>query len=218
MRKEEILEKMRTKKLVIGIDIDGVFTEYYDFIKNKGAEWLKRHNKPAIIRNSCAQELTQLYGITEEEDNSFWEESFEEYFAGEYSKELAQWVETNQDKYEIYIMTARHNHYTKKKQREIKEVTYEALDKLGLLQVVGKERIIFTTEEKVEAMKEYGVDVMVDDSPYVFSNIRGIVPFLIVWDSPYNKCVMNCHRAYNVSDLDEYVRNINDGKPLNDKL
>lgn len=194
----------------IGIDIDGVLTNIAEFALEKGLEFCKETGKGKLIKIS-SYDTKEAFGWDEETDNAFWKKYLFLYAtenpvidgASENIKKLKK------DGNNLYIITARGLAGPDVTNIEIRDKMRNIVkDWLSKNDIVYDE-IIFTTEDKSQAIKDKKIDVMIDDSPYNLKSLSKITK-MICYDWPYNRDVNNenIYRCYNWDEIYEYINNI----------
>ena len=192
----------------IGIDIDGVLTDFEKWQLEVGSKFFLSYNK--TIQDPNGYDSNIVFDVDQETDSAFWKEYLYEYakkeparkYAGEVIKKLKE------KGYQIYIITARHltnqNNIIGQEMRNIvinwlkeNDITYDD--------------IIFSPEDKLEICMELGINIMIEDKPENILNISKIIP-VICFHAGYNKsCVgSNIFRAYTWYDVyNQIVNKIN---------
>lgn len=147
----------------IGIDVDGVildferqmrfFAEYYDVMKNHNG---KVENDFSYLKNYDWQDDEK-----EEFKNEYLIKGTHECSLISGSKMI---IDLMHDKgLEIYLITARGS-VNKKTKEEVTKV----LDKYNIYY----DQIYFEVTDKVSTCKELGIDLMIDDNPYICNDLK----------------------------------------------
>lgn len=194
----------------IGIDIDGVLTNIAEFALEKGLEFCKETGKGKLIKIS-SYDTKEAFGWDEETDNAFWKKylflyATENPVIGGASENIKK---LKKDGNNLYIITARGLAGPDVTNIEIRDKMRNIVkDWLSKNDIVYDE-IIFTTEDKSQAIKDKKIDVMIDDSPYNLKSLSKITK-MICYDWPYNRDVNNenIYRCYNWDEIYEYINNI----------
>ena len=171
----------------IGIDIDGVLTNYQKEVLDYGTKMCIDEGLPIEIDASKYHE-NEIFNWSEEQDIKFWNKYIIEYFKNTPIKNFASEVieKLRQEGHKIFIITAR-NEYGMPKEYYGKEqeITKQWLEKNH----IKYDKIIFEAE-KLEPCIENKIDVMIEDSPenieYLSKQIK-----VIKFDCQYNKEVNN---------------------------
>ena len=171
----------------IGIDIDGVLTNYEREVLDYGTKICIEEGWPIEIDLRKYDE-TETFNWNQERANKFWNKYIIKYFTETPVRKFAPEVieKLRQDGHKIYLITARDDYgmpleYYGKEQ----EITKVWLEKNN----IKYDKLIFETE-KLEPCRENRIDVMIEDSP---SNINELSKYIkvIKFDCQYNKNVNN---------------------------
>lgn len=171
----------------IGIDIDGVLTNYQKEVLDFGTKMCIDEGWPIEIDVSKYHE-NEIFNWSEEQDIKFWNKYIIEYFKNTPIKNFASEViaKLRQEGHKIFIITAR-NEYGMPKEYygQEQEITKQWLEKNN----IKYDKIMFEVE-KLEPCIENKIDVMIEDSP---SNINELSKHIkvIKFDCQYNKNVNN---------------------------
>ena len=183
----------------IGIDIDGVLTDYFKFIVTYGIKFCYENNINYKISEEKYYE-GELLNITDEEIEMFWNKYLEfygsRYPVRQYASEVIKKLKENN---EIYIITARNE---------------EGLpeDKIGLMKTFTQnwlkdnnivyDSLAFVSGNKVEYCLKNNIDIIVEDSPRNIAKLSQHLKVLC-FDAPYNKAVndKNVTRVYSWYDI-----------------
>ena len=91
----------------IGIDIDGVLTNIEAWQNESASKYMyEKYNKSII--NAEGYDTSEIYGVTKEQDQQWWFESYEEYMkqpARKYANEVTK--KLSEEGNNLYIVTAR---------------------------------------------------------------------------------------------------------------
>ena len=92
----------------IGIDIDGVLTDIEQWQLDVGGKFFSKYNKTVV--NKDGYEIAEIFNISEELDDQFWNEYLYEYATKEPARKYTSEVikKLKEDGNEIYIVTARY--------------------------------------------------------------------------------------------------------------
>lgn len=183
----------------IGIDIDGVLTDIQRFVADYGSKFCYENDIDYVVKEDEYDEEKAL-GLTEEQDEKFWNTYLEFYakkypardFASEVVKKLKQ-------KHEIYIVTARN-------EEGLPPETYGTMKQMVKKWLedheIEHDKLIFTTGSKLPYCLENEIDIMIEDAPYNVVDIASKIPVLC-FDNPYNKNIegKNITRVYSWYDV-----------------
>ena len=183
----------------IGIDIDGVLTNIERWQLDYGGKFFSKFNKSVVDRNGY--EIKEIFGVSDDLDNQFWNEFLYEYVTKEPSRKFASEVikKLKEDGNEIYIVTARYlTDRNTKEGQEMREIVVKWLEE----QNIFYDKIVFTPDDKLETCKKNDIDVMIEDKAENINKISSAIP-VICFHAGYNKeCKgQNIYRAYTWYDI-----------------
>ncbi len=194
----------------IGIDIDGVLTNIAEFALEKGLEFCKETGKGKLIKMS-SYDTKEAFGWDQETDDAFWKKYLFLYAeenpvidkAPENIKKLKE------DGHKLYIITARGLAGPDVKNIEIRDKMRNTVKNWLDKNDIVYDDLIFTTEDKSQAIRDKKIDIMIDDSPYNLRDLSKITK-MICYDWPYNRDVNNenIYRCYNWDEIYKYIKNI----------
>lgn len=183
----------------IGIDIDGVLTDFEKWQLEVGSKFFYKYNKNIV--NPDGYDSDTVFDVSKKIDSEFWHEYLYEYAKNEPARRFADEVidKLRYDGYEIYIITAR---YLTDKDNELgiemRNIVVEWLKNNG----INYDKIIFSPEDKFEICKENNIDIMIEDKVENINNISKIIP-VVCFNAGYNKSCdgKNIFRAYTWYDV-----------------
>lgn len=190
----------------IGIDIDGVLTDFEKFQLEKGSEYFNK-NYNISIYNYEGYETEEVFKITTEQRKKFWNFYREEYTKlppREFASEIITKLNKNN---EIYIITARvFTTENSDRGEKMRNTVKEWLSQYK----IPYDKIIFSPEEKLEICKKNKIDIMIEDKVDNINTISTIIP-VICYHANYNKNCSgkNIHRAYNWNDIYYCIEKLN---------
>ena len=183
----------------IGIDIDGVLTDIEQWQLDVGGKFFSKFNKS--VTNKDGYEITEIFNVSDELDNQFWNEYLYEYVTKEPSRKYASEVikKLKEEGNEIYIVTARY--LTDRNTEDGEKMRKIVVDWLSE-QKIDYDEIIFSPDDKKKDGKKYNIDVMIEDKVDNINKISSIIP-VICFHAGYNKeCKgKNIYRVYNWYDI-----------------
>ena len=190
----------------IGIDIDGVLTDVEQWQLDFGGKFFSKFNKNVI--NKDGYEIAEIFNVSAELDEQFWNEYLYEYVTKEPSRKFANEVikKLKEKENEIYIITARR--FTNENTEYGKKMRDIVIDWLKQQEIVY-DKIIFAPEEKLNICLENNIDIMIEDKVENIEKISTKLP-VICFNAGYNKNCKNdnIYRVYNWYDI---YNLINDG-------
>lgn len=148
----------------IGIDIDGVLTNIYDYILNEGLKYCEENNKGTLI-NTKAYRTIDMFGWDTETDNDFWLKNIFSYAednpvlvsASENIKKLRE------KGFKTYIITARWlanpSNDNIEQREKMRSTVINWLNKNNIYY----DAIYFTDSDKSQYIINDNIDVMIED-------------------------------------------------------
>ena len=190
----------------IGIDIDGVLTDVEQWQLDFGGNFFSKFNKNVI--NKDGYEIAEIFNVSAELDEQFWDEYLYEYVTEEPSRKFANEVikKLKEQDTEIYIITARR--FTNENTEDGQKMRDIVIDWLKQQEIVY-DNIIFAPEDKLNICLENNIDIMIEDKVENIEKISTKLP-VICFNAGYNKDCKNdnIYRVYNWYDI---YNLINDG-------
>lgn len=173
----------------IGIDIDGVITNFEQYVLDYFGKYCVENNIEYNI-NEFDYLTEKTFNVSSNITDEFWKAFLEHYaineeprrFAGEVIKKLKQ--EGN----EIYIITAR---WTTNRDDEIGQKMRNIVKDWLLKYDIVYDKLIFSkgnNEEKKQELMDNKIDLMIEDNPNNIMQLSKIVS-IICYHTQYNK---NC--------------------------
>lgn len=182
----------------IGIDIDGVLTNFYEELITNGIKFCYKNNINYCIKPDEYQE-SKVLGISEEDIEHFWN-----YYLGEYVQHCkirdgaSEIISKLKKSNEIYIITSRNEDgLSEDLYGTMQEMTKVWLKKNG----VEYDKIIFT-QEKLKTCIENDIALMIEDCAENIQKLSDRIRVLC-FDAPYNKKTKgkNVTRVYSWFDI-----------------
>ena len=195
----------------IGIDLDGVLTNYRKFAIEEGQKYCEENNKGKLEKPE-AYYMKDMYNWDEETDYDFWIKNIFSYAkenpaiqgASENIKKLKEDGQT------IFIITARKFATPDDEcEKEIKEKMKKTVKEWLAKNEIEYDYIIFSTENKTKHIIENDIDVMIEDSPNNVKKLSKLTKIICV-DWPYNKGIENdnIYRCYNWNEIYMKIKEI----------
>ncbi len=199
----------------IGFDIDGVLTDLSHFQLDIAREFfLKKYGRGIV--NEAGYSIYDIYDASDKEFKEFWTRYIVPYslriLARPGAKECVQ--NLIKEGNTIYIITSRifadRNDLLGSMMRK---AVLHWLKKEG----ISFEKIVFCNGSKIEAIKKFNIQVMVEDSP---DNIKELINYtdIVCMDAKYNEYLSDprIHRVTDFMGVYESIRAIR--KKVRDKL
>lgn len=182
----------------IGIDIDGVLTDIEQWQLDYGGKFFSKFNKSVV--NKDGYEMAEIFGVSDELDNLFWNEYLYEYVkepSRKFSSEVIKNLKLTGN--EIYIITARY--LTDRNTEDGQKMRQNVIDWLKQENIIY-DKIIFAPEDKLQICLENNIDVMIEDKATNIEKISTRLP-VICFHVGYNKHCKNdnIYRVYNWYDI-----------------
>lgn len=194
----------------IGIDIDGVLTNYYNYIVEEGKKYHRTKKRKVINPNTM--NIKKMFGWSNYTYIRFWLEHIFSYATNNPPMDKASEIKKKLHKEEntIYIITSRFLtcsktkkffNYPKKVSLKMQNIVIEWLRKND----IEYDYIIFTSSKK-EHIIDNKIDIMIEDNP---KNILKLSKYtkVICYDNKYNQDINgnNIYRCYNWDDIDKLL-------------
>ena len=191
----------------IGIDLDGVLTNYRQFAIEQGQKYCRENNK-GKLENAEAYYMKDMYNWDEKTDYDFWIKNI---FIYATENSAIQGASENikkikEDGHTIFIITARKFATPDDDcEQEIKEKMKKTVKDWLAKNKIEYDYIIFSKEDKSKNIIENDIDVMIEDSPNNIKKLSKLTKIICV-DWPYNKGIENdnIYRCYNWNEI--YVK------------
>ena len=167
----------------IGIDIDGVLTDFEKWQLDFGSKFFIKYNKNVVVPDGYDSDT--VFNVSKEIDSEFWHEYLYDYAKNEPARKFAGEVidKLRASSYEIYIITARY--LTNRNDDLGKEMRNIVIDWLKNNNI-NYDKIIFSPEDKFEICRENNISIMIEDKVENINNLSKIIP-VICFDAKYNK-------------------------------
>lgn len=201
----------------LGVDIDGVITNFQDYVFEYGAKFAYENGYDLKGMYKYSYYSAGIFNWNQEVDNDFWYSILEKYSREERPRILASEVihKLKEDGWKIHLITARCSMKEEDiKNKKIERILEEWLKKHDIPYDV----LDFSGSDKREALKKYDIDIMIEDSPKNIEQLRHICP-IIVFDAMYNKeCIGDdIIRVNSWYEILYYLREISNGNINLDK-
>lgn len=194
--------------MIIGVDIDGVLSDYSKFVYKFGLKYMKAHPELGIkVKNRNGYLFQHIFDIPEGAEVDFWREHIPDYLS--YAKPIKGSVKylnkLVEEGHKIYILTARKyddgfGYYD----NEVQDMTMDWLDYYK----IPYDKFFCDEKNKRLICEEYEIDYLVDDSPGNAKNVEPITK-CIMFTQPYNKSFPAKLRADSWKEVYKIIKNAN---------
>lgn len=185
----------------IGIDIDGVLTNFERWQIDYGSKY-SYENNIGQIENADSYTSDKIFGWGDDVDDEFWYEYIVEYATNEKARPFAGEVieKLKNEGNEIYIITARY--FTDKEKAEGKNME-TIVSKWLKENKIYYDKLIFSPKDKRKICLENKIDIMIEDSEKNINELSEILEKVICFDAAYNKeCkkenIIRCYSWYDI--------------------
>ena len=201
----KLLKQKKESKMIIGVDIDGVLIDIYSFMLKTGKKHIKKVGKYKLV-NKNAYETCEMFNWSPEyDDNVFWKEYLVDYCKNSPAMPKAQHYlqKLKEQGHKIVIVTSRTNN---PQPQLMKTLAINWLTQNN----IPHDDIAFCQKTKTQQIKEYGVQVMIEDKPQHILEISQLIP-TINFVCPYNKHVKGnqIYQAKNWKQVYNFIQKIN---------
>lgn len=189
--------------LVIGVDIDGVLTDFEGFVLEKGFRYFKKKYKIFPV-NEDGFDVDEVFGVTRKQLLTFWLWHYFDYCVNLKARNNTSKTinELRNEGHKIIIITGRMFSYSRTVLGIFMRLTVKAWLKRNN---ITYDKILFCPEHDSKDMlcKENRIDVMMDDKQKNTLELSKNIP-VICMKARYNK---QCHgkNIYRISDMTEVM-------------
>lgn len=183
----------------IGIDIDGVLTDFEKWQLDVGSKFFIKYNKNIVVPDGY--DSSTVFNVTKKMNSDFWKEYLYDYAKNEPARKFAsEVIDMLKEKgYEIYIITAR---YLTNRNDDLGEQMRTIVKEWLNQNKINYDKIIFSSEDKFDICKESCIDIMIEDKVDNINKISKVLP-VICFNASYNKSCIgnNIYRVYTWYDI-----------------
>lgn len=194
----------------LGLDIDGVLTNIEEFQFKYGIPYFKKHFDKDVV-NEYALDIKEIFDATEEEYKKFWAKYLFLYAitapVRENAAEYTKWAYENGHK--VYIITSRV--FATKDNMLGKFMRFIVRNWLKRHHIKYEE-IAFCEEDKVAAIRQHHIDLMVDDNPQNIEALKDVTG-IICMNAKCNEHIADdkVKRCENFLQIIQYVKQKSEG-------
>lgn len=190
----------------IGIDIDGVLTDFEKWQLEVGSKFFLKYGKRIV--NPDGYDSDTVFNVSKEIDFEFWKENLADYAKNEPARRYAGEVvnKLQQEGNKIYIITARYlTNRDDELGKQMRKMVIEWLKNNG----INYDEIIFSPDDKLSTCKDNKIDIMIEDCLENINSISSIIP-VICFNASYNKSCKgkNIYRCYTWYDIYSTIQNM----------
>lgn len=190
----------------IGVDIDGVLTDFETFVATYGCKFLHRKIKTLRINDINNHDIVEIFQCSQDDEDAFWRDYIKPYCT-QYSARLgmSEVMHKLYAKHNVVIITNRAAAGIS--MAEMKNWVKSWLEK----EDIPYHKIVFNNGSKLQACLDNKIDVMIEDSPQHLRELSNYFPcfcFNAHYNEDYNGD--NIHRCYSSYDLYEQIEEISD--------
>lgn len=190
----------------IGIDIDGVLTNYYEAVVDNATKYFYE-NKIDYEINQTKYYEDEMFNVSDENIEKFWNQYLAEYAQNfPVRKFAAEVISKLKKENEIYIITARNEEGLPK---ELYGTMQDMVKKWLKDNSIEYDKLIFSTGSKLDICKQENVNIMIEDKASTIQEVAKCIPVLC-FDTPYNKEAegKNITRVYSWYDILKNIEKI----------
>lgn len=195
----------------IGVDIDGVLTDFERFVNSHGIKYFKKTRNTQIV-DPNGFDVDQVFGVSKKQLRKFWRKHCYSYCIAESARDGASEVISalRREGKTITIITGRMKSYNK----NLLGVLMRNSVKFWLWKNnIEYDKIIFCQENdnKVEICNDLGIEIIVEDKPQNILAISKAIPTICV-DASYNRecCGENIFRVKDFAQMQYLISEIAD--------
>lgn len=196
----------------LGIDIDGVLTDFEKWQLEVGSKFFIKYNKNIVVPEGYDSDT--VFNVTKEMDSEFWHDYLYDYAKNEPARKFTGEVidKLRDEGYEIYIITAR---YLTDRNDDLGEEMRNIVVNWLKENHINYDKIIFSPEDKFKVCEENNIDILIEDKVENINNISKIIP-VICFNASYNKICngKNIFRAYTWYDVYYQITHVIENKEI----
>lgn len=196
----------------LGIDIDGVLTDFEKWQLEVGSKFFIKYNKNIVVPEGYDSDT--VFNVTKEIDSEFWHDYLYDYAKNEPARKFTGEVidKLRDEGYVIYIITAR---YLTDRNDDLGEEMRNIVVNWLKENHINYDKIIFSPEDKFKVCEENNIDILIEDKVENINNISKIIP-VICFNASYNKVCngKNIFRAYTWYDVYYQITHVIENKEI----
>lgn len=198
----------------IGIDIDGVLTNYNQYVIEKGKEYCKKNKINKLIHPDTLSTI-EMFGWSYYHEIKFWITHIFDYAKNNPVMENAANTikKFKKEGYEIYIITSRYLAASKREKQTIPVMFLKKKMRSSVKKWLKDNNIIYDhivfLKDKRKYIANNHIDIMIEDNPNNIKNFSTITK-VICYHWGYNANIegKNIIRCYNWKQIFEEIRKL----------
>lgn len=173
----------------IGIDIDGCMNNQHDYVINYATKYISENRLSYNVINFEKENTEEIFGWNEEIAHDFWEKYRQNLVKENIRPFCSEVINKLYDEgNEIFIITSRYNGdlwWDTKSKDNAENITISVLREQGI-----KYTNIIFSKNKLETIKEYNIQMMLEDNLNNIEKISNLIPVFIM-NNTYNTSIQN---------------------------
>lgn len=191
----------------IGIDIDNVISNFTEELLNEYMMHDKKLNNKGIINENAKFVRFGMFDWTEDEEKEFYQTNIERIAKNLKTIKDSKLIidKLKEDGNEIYIITGRDNgEYPNPREMTINWLKENDIyyDKLILTDT-------YDDHAKTLECLKYGIEIMIDDSPRILSDVKKSGIKTLLFDSRFNKSNTDLQRVFSWKEVYKIICDLN---------
>lgn len=191
----------------IGIDIDNVISNFSEELLNEYMLHDKKLNNTGIINENAKFVRFGMFDWTEDEEKEFYQTNIERIAKNLKTIKDSKLIidKLKEDGNEIYIITGRDNgEYPNPREMTINWLKENDIyyDKLILTDT-------YDDHAKTLECLKYGIEIMIDDSPRILSDVKKSGIRTLLFDSRFNKSNTDLQRVFSWKEVYKIICDLN---------
>lgn len=194
----------------IGIDIDNVISNFTEELLNEYMMHDKKLNNKGIINENAKFVRFGMFDWTEDEEKEFYQTNIERIAKNLKTIKDSKLIidKLKEDGNEIYIITGRDNgEYPNPREMTINWLKENDIyyDKLILTDT-------YDDHAKTLECLKHGIEIMIDDSPRILSDVKKSGIKTLLFDSRFNKSNTDLQRVFSWKEVYKIICDLNKNK------
>lgn len=187
----------------LGIDIDGVLTDFEGYFTEESSRYQFIHNLPVYFKPVYDLDISSGMKAGSLEYKEYLSAVLHSYFIGcnvrRYASEVIKKLRLLG--HEIIIITKRHSSYCDDETGKKEVIKFLEKNDIEYDDIVFASH---SSNKRVEC-ESLDLDVMLDDNPYVVEDLRGSSVKMVVYHATYNYDYKDVDRVYSWYEFLDYI-------------